>query len=116
MISVKNILRDAIKIGDGDIGSFEIFTELEKLLEDDYRHPLPTGVDGLDNILNGGLAKGEIGVVLAPTGVGKTTMLTRFANTAFNMGYNVYKYFLKTTLKLYKENILPVGREYQMTN
>ena len=62
-------------------------------MEDDYRHPLPTGVDGLDNILNGGLAKGEIGVVLAPTGVGKTTMLTRFANTAFNMGYNVLQIF-----------------------
>ena len=71
----EELIRDAIKIGDGDLGSFEIFTELEKLLEDDYRHPIPTGVDGLDNILNGGLAKGEIGVVLAPTGVGKTTML-----------------------------------------
>ena len=78
----EELIRDAIKIGDGDQGSFEIFTELEKLLEEDYRHPIPTGVDGLDNILNGGLAKGEIGVVLAPTGVGKTTMLTRFANTA----------------------------------
>ena len=88
-------IRDAIKIGDGDIGSFEIFTELEKLLEEDYRHPIPTGVDGLDNILNGGLAKGEIGVVLAPTGVGKTTMLTRFANTAYNMGYNVLQIFFE---------------------
>ena len=47
-------IRDAIKIGEGDVGSFEIFTELEKLLEEDYRHPLPTGIDGLDNILNGG--------------------------------------------------------------
>tara|TARA_R110000824_G_scaffold386215_1_gene580755 strand:- start:1660 stop:3039 length:1380 start_codon:yes stop_codon:yes gene_type:complete len=93
-------IRDAIKIGDGDIGSFEIFTELEKLLEEDYRHPLPTGVDGLDNILNGGLAKGEIGVVLAPTGVGKTTMLTRFANTAFNMGYNVLQIFFEDNPKI----------------
>ena len=93
-------IRDAIKIGDNDIGSFEIFTELEKLLEDDYRHPVPTGVDGLDNILNGGLAKGEIGVVLAPTGVGKTTMLTRFANTAFNMGYNVLQIFFEDNPKI----------------
>ena len=62
----EELIRDAIKIGDGDQGSFEIFTELEKLLEEDYRHPVPTGVDGLDNILNGGLAKGEIGVILAP--------------------------------------------------
>ena len=93
-------IRDAIKIGDSDIGSFEIFTELEKLLEEDYRHPVPTGIDGLDNILNGGLAKGEIGVVLAPTGVGKTTMLTRFANTAFNMGYNVLQIFFEDNPKI----------------
>jgi len=93
-------IRDAIKIGDGDMGSFEIFTELEKLLEEDYRHPVPTGIDGLDNILNGGLAKGEIGVILAPTGVGKTTMLTRFANTAFNMGYNVLQIFFEDNPKI----------------
>tara|TARA_R110000824_G_scaffold104439_7_gene247929 strand:+ start:434 stop:1813 length:1380 start_codon:yes stop_codon:yes gene_type:complete len=93
-------IRDAIKIGDGDTGSFEIFTELEKLLEEDYRHPVPTGVDGLDNILNGGLAKGEIGVILAPTGVGKTTILTRFANTAFNMGYNVLQIFFEDNPKI----------------
>jgi len=93
-------IRKAIIIGDGDNGSFEIFTELDKLLDEDYRHPLPTGVDGLDNILNGGLAKGEIGVVLAPTGVGKTTMLTRFANTAFNMGYNVLQIFFEDNPKI----------------
>ena len=96
----EELIRDAIKIGDGDQGSFEIFTELEKLLEEDYRHPVPTGVDGLDNILNGGLAKGEIGVILAPTGVGKTTMLTRFANTAFNMGYNVLQIFFEDNPKI----------------
>ena len=93
-------IRDAITIGDSDTGSFEIFTELDKLLEEDYRHPLPTGVEGLDNILNGGLAKGEIGVILAPTGVGKTTMLTRFANTAFNMGYNVLQIFFEDNPKI----------------
>jgi len=93
-------IREAITIGDSDTGSFEIFTELDKLLEEDYRHPVPTGVDGLDNILNGGLAKGEIGVILAPTGVGKTTMLTRFANTAFNMGYNVLQIFFEDNPKI----------------
>ena len=93
-------IREAITIGDGDTGSFEIFTELDKLLDEDYRHPIPTGIDGLDNILNGGLAKGEIGVVLAPTGVGKTTMLTRFANTAFNMGYNVLQIFFEDNPKI----------------
>ena len=70
-----------------------------KLLIDDFRDPIPLGINGIDNILDGGLAKGEIGVFLAPTGVGKTTVLTKVANTAYNMGLVCYKYFLKTILK-----------------
>ena len=93
-------IRDAIKVGEMTNEDFEIFSELELLLEEDYRHPLPTGIDGIDNILNGGLAKGEIGVILAPTGVGKTTMLTRFANTAYNMGHNVLQIFFEDNPKI----------------
>ena len=93
-------IRDAISVGELNNEDFEIFSELEALLEEDYRHPLATGIDGLDNILNGGLAKGEIGVVLAPTGVGKTTLLTRFANTAYNMGYNVLQIFFEDNPKI----------------
>ena len=93
-------IRDAISVGELSNEDFEIFSELEALLEEDYRHPLATGIDGLDNILNGGLAKGEIGVVLAPTGVGKTTLLTRFANTAYNMGCNVLQIFFEDNPKI----------------
>jgi replicative DNA helicase len=93
-------IRDAISVGELNNEDFEIFTELEALLEEDYRHPLATGIAGLDNILNGGLAKGEIGVILAPTGVGKTTILTRFANTAYNMGSNVLQIFFEDNPKI----------------
>jgi len=50
--------------------------------------------------MKGGLAKGEIGVVLAPTGVGKTTLMTKIANTAFNMGYNVLQIFFEDNPKI----------------
>ena len=93
-------IREAITIGDGDNGNLEVFHNLEEVLKDDYRHPIPTGIDGIDNLLNGGLAKGELGVILAPTGVGKTTILTRFANTAFNMGYNVLQVFFEDNPKI----------------
>lgn len=73
---------------------------MDEVLKDDFRDPIPTGITGLDNLLNGGLAKGEIGVILAPTGVGKTTVLTRFANTAFNMGYNVLQIFFEDNPKV----------------
>jgi replicative DNA helicase len=51
-------------------------------------------------LLKGGLAKGEIGVILAPTGVGKTTILTKIANSAFNMGYNVLQIFFEDNPKI----------------
>jgi replicative DNA helicase len=58
------------------------------------------GITGIDRLLKGGLAKGEIGVILAPTGVGKTTILTKIANTAFNMGYNVLQIFFEDNPKI----------------
>ena len=93
-------IREAISIGEGDNGSLDVFHNLDEVLKDDFRDPIPTGIIGLDNLLNGGLAKGEIGVILAPTGVGKTTILTRFANTAFNMGYNVLQIFFEDNPKV----------------
>ena len=58
------------------------------------------GIGGIDKLLKGGLAKGEIGVILAPTGVGKTTILTKIANTAFNLGYNVLQIFFEDNPKI----------------
>jgi replicative DNA helicase len=46
------------------------------------------------------LAKGEIGVILAPTGVGKTTILSKISNTAFNLGYNVLQIFFEDNPKI----------------
>ena len=58
------------------------------------------GIVGIDNLLKGGLAKGEIGVILAPTGVGKTTILSKIANNAFNLGYNVLQIFFEDNPKI----------------
>jgi replicative DNA helicase len=62
--------------------------------------PIPIGIQGIDNLLKGGLAKGELGVILAPTGVGKTTVLTKISNHAFNLGYNVLQIFFEDNPKI----------------
>jgi replicative DNA helicase len=46
------------------------------------------------------LAKGELGVILAPTGVGKSTFLTKIANHSFNLGYNVLQIFFEDNPKI----------------
>jgi replicative DNA helicase len=97
---VEGLVRDALQVGQTDKGTTDIFTGLETVLEEDYRHPIPMGIVGIDKLLKGGLAKGEIGVILAPTGVGKTTILTKIANTAFNLGYNVLQVFFEDNPKI----------------
>jgi len=97
---VEGLVREALQVGETDKGTTDIFTGLDMVLEEDYRHPIPMGIPGIDNLLKGGLAKGEIGVILAPTGVGKTTILTKIANTAFNLGYNVLQIFFEDNPKI----------------
>jgi replicative DNA helicase len=58
------------------------------------------GIPGIDRLLKGGLAKGELGVILAPTGVGKSTFLTKIANHSFNLGYNVLQIFFEDNPKI----------------
>jgi replicative DNA helicase len=77
-----------------------VFENLDDVLADDYRHPIPMGIPGIDNLLKGGLAKGEIGVILAPTGVGKSTLTTKIANNAFNLGFNVLQVFFEDNPKI----------------
>lgn len=98
--AVEGMVREALQVGERDTGTTDIFYGLDDVLNDDFRHPIPIGIDGIDRLLKGGLAKGEIGVILAPTGVGKTTLMTKIANTAFNMGYNVLQIFFEDNPKI----------------
>ena len=97
---VEGLVRNALQVGEIDKGQTDIFANLDTVLDEDYRHPIPMGIPGIDRLLKGGLAKGEIGVILAPTGVGKTTILTKIANTAFNLGYNVLQVFFEDNPKI----------------
>jgi replicative DNA helicase len=97
---VEGLVREALQVGERDTGITDIFSNLDSVLDEDFRHPIPMGIPGIDKLLKGGLAKGEIGVILAPTGVGKTTILTKIANTAFNLGYSVLQIFFEDNPKI----------------
>jgi replicative DNA helicase len=92
---IEEIIQKAMQVGlDGDEAT-DVFQDIDAALEKDYRLPIPTGIVGIDNLLKGGLGRGELGIVLAPTGTGKTTLLTKFANTAYNEGHNVVQIFFE---------------------
>jgi len=73
----------------------DVFHNIKNVLSADFRSPIPTGLIGIDNLMGGGLSKGELGVILAAFGVGKTTLITRMANTAYKMGKNVVQIFFE---------------------
>lgn len=92
---IEQIIQKALQVGIMNDNTVDVFHNIEDALEKDYRLPIPTGIVGLDNLLKGGLGRGELGVVLAPTGTGKTTILTKIANTAYNAGLNVLQIFFE---------------------
>ena len=98
--TLEEMVREALQVGEVDRGTGDVFENLDDVLNDDYRHPIPMGIPGIDKLLKGGLAKGEIGVILAPTGVGKTSLTTKIANHAFNMGFNVLQIFFEDNPKI----------------
>jgi replicative DNA helicase len=97
---LEEMVREALQVGNIDKGTGDVFENLDDVLSDDYRHPIPMGIPGIDRLLKGGLAKGEIGVILAPTGVGKSTILTKISNHAFNLGNNVIQIFFEDNPKV----------------
>ena len=92
---IEQIIQKALQVGTDDNDVVDVFHDIDSALEKDFRLPIPTGVVGLDNLLKGGLGRGELGIILAPTGTGKTTILTKFANTAFNNDFNVLQIFFE---------------------
>jgi replicative DNA helicase len=96
----EEILKKALEIGSDKDAGIDVFFDIEDVLREDFRKPIPTGISVLDEKMGGGLSKGELGVVLAPFGVGKTTMITKIANEAFNNGYNVLQIFFEDIPKV----------------
>jgi replicative DNA helicase len=92
---IEQIIQKALQVGTDDNDVVDVFFDIDSALEKNFRMPIPTGIVGVDNLLKGGLGRGELGIILAPTGTGKTTILTKIANTAFNMDCNVLQIFFE---------------------
>jgi hypothetical protein len=96
----ESILRKALEHGDSKDDTIDVLDNIDSILSDDFRQPIRTGIGFLDEVMNGGLSKGELALILAPFGIGKTTMITKIANTAMNDGYNVIQIFFEDNPKV----------------
>jgi len=59
------------------------------------RQTITTGWDVVDDLMDGGLAPGELGVVMAPAGIGKSWMLINIGANAMRAGHTVIHYTLE---------------------
>ena len=92
---IKSTLDDALKLGtDTDFG-YDYLLDFEKRFEIKARNPVTTGWKEIDGITHGGLGKGELGVVVAPTGAGKSMALVHLGTQAIKKGLNVIHYTLE---------------------
>jgi replicative DNA helicase len=58
-------------IGEESDDSESVTEGISKALRKEFRETIPTGVETIDVLTGGGLGKGEMGIVLTPSGVGK---------------------------------------------
>lgn len=72
----EEIIKQALEVGDNKDNSVNVFDSPEEALRDDFRKPIPTGIELLDQYMDGGLSRGELGCVLAPLGIGKAQPLS----------------------------------------
>ena len=61
----EDILKKALEVGDSKDDGIDVFEDLESVLDTDFRQPIPTGINGLDSYMDGGLSKGELGCNLS---------------------------------------------------
>jgi replicative DNA helicase len=105
--SVIDLMKDAVSVGMPSTVGHNFFDDIEARFIEIDRQVCPTGMPKLDakDILDGGLGRGEIGVVTAPTGVGKSHYLVAMGAEALRRGKDVVHY----TFEL-RETV--VGRRY----
>lgn len=97
---ISTIINGALKLGlDIDHG-YDFIKHFEERYKFRSRDPVSTGWDVLDRYIQGGHGKKELGVVVAPTGAGKSMLLVHLGATAMKSGKNVVYYTLELSDKV----------------
>ena len=92
---IRATIDDALKLGNDNDFGYDYKVDFEKRFEVKNRGPLSTGWQLIDDLCRGGLGKGELGVVIAPTGAGKSMVLSHLGAQAVLNGKTVVHYTLE---------------------
>ena len=92
---ISKVINDALKLGSDNNFGYDYLADFEQRFIPKFRNPVTTGWDDIDAISSGGLGKSELGVVIAPTGAGKSMVLVHLGAQAVKEAKTVIHYTLE---------------------
>ena len=92
---ISQVINDSLKLGMDNDEGYDWKKDFEERFKPKFRNPISTGWDLIDNICKGGLGQKELGVVIAPTGAGKSMVLVHLGTQALKAGKTVVHYTLE---------------------
>ena len=92
---IKSIIDEAMKAGTTRDLGHDYIVSLEQRLEESARPTVGTPWDVINEIMDGGLGAGELGVIVAPAGIGKSWTLQALGAGALKENKTVVHYTLE---------------------
>ena len=92
---ISQVINEALKLGSDSNFGHDYVRDFEQRFLFKARNPIGTGWAEIDAITHQGLGEGELGVVIAPTGAGKSMALVHIGAQALKAGKNVVYYTLE---------------------
>ena len=92
---ISEVINSALKLGCSRDFGYDYKVDFEKRFQLKARNAVSTGWRIIDDLTKGGLGSGELGVVIAPTGAGKSMVLVHLGAEALKAGKTVVHYTLE---------------------
>ena len=92
---ISRTINDSLKLGSDTNFGYDYIADFEARFVPRHRVPVTTGWKQIDDICGGGLGKSELGVVIAPTGAGKSFCLVHLGAQGLKEGKAVIHYTLE---------------------
>tara|TARA_R100000995_G_scaffold40764_1_gene18956 strand:- start:4313 stop:5680 length:1368 start_codon:yes stop_codon:yes gene_type:complete len=92
---IQKLINDAMKLGNDNDSGYYYIEDFDRRFEIKARDPVTTGWKIIDGLTKGGIGNGELGVVIAPTGAGKSMALVHLGAEAVKAGKTVIHYTLE---------------------
>lgn len=92
---ISTVINEALKLGTDVNFGYDYKLDFEERYKLKQRNPVTTGWKDIDGICKGGIGNGELGVVIAPTGAGKSMALVHLGSEAVKLGKTVIHYSLE---------------------